>query len=148
MAATPADIEELLAVDVLLVTRERQDAIVRESVASGGCLIARAGDGLAAFVTWDFGFFNRPFVRLLVVGRSYRRQGLGCELLQAVERAAAPNGEIFVSTEQINAPMRALLASLRYIPSGSIENINGPGNAELVYYKRLDSARASSIPSA
>jgi hypothetical protein len=33
--------------------------------------------------------------------------------------------------------MQALLARLRYEPSGSIDNLNEPGNAELVYYRRL-----------
>ncbi len=33
--------------------------------------------------------------------------------------------------------MQALLARAGYKSSGSIENLNAPGNAELVYYKRL-----------
>jgi GNAT superfamily N-acetyltransferase len=136
-AATAADLDALLAVDVLLVARERQAAILRESVARGGCLVIPECDGLAGFVTWDLGFFGRPFVRLLVVVPRARRGGLGRALLAAVEAAAAPHGELFVSTEQKNAPMQALLAGLGYVPSGAVDHVNEPGNLELVYYTRL-----------
>ncbi len=122
---------------MLLVARERQRSIVYESVAAGGCLVARDGGKIAGFLTWDRGFFGRPFVRLLVIAPARRRRGLGRALVAAAEREAARYGELFVSTEQINAPMRALLAQLGYAPSGSIDNINAPGNRELVYHKRL-----------
>jgi GNAT superfamily N-acetyltransferase len=137
--ARDRDLPDLLAVDVALVPRERQEAIVRASVSAGTCIAARQGDRLAGFVTWDRGFFDRPFVRLLAIGSAHRRGGLGRMLLRAVEEAVAASGahELFVSTEAINAPMQALLASERYAPSGSIDNLNEPGNAELVYYKRL-----------
>jgi len=119
------------------VRRDRQLAIVRESVAAGTCFVAAASGAIAGFVTWDRGFFNRPFVRLLAVAAAHRRRGLARALLERVERAALPDGELFVSTEEINGPMRSLLSAAGYEPSGSIDRINEPGNAELVYYKRL-----------
>ncbi len=135
--AGPADLTILLASRILLTSSARQMAIVREAVARGGALVARDACDLAGFVTWDTGFFDRPFVRLLVVEPEYRRRGVGAALVRAVEAAARSRGELFVSTEAINAPMQALLAKLGYGPSGSIDNVNEPGNAELVYYKRL-----------
>ncbi len=140
--ATPDDVAAIGDFDVLLTGRDRQREIVRESVAAGTCLVARAGGALAGFVTWDRGFFGRPFVRLLVVARAQRRRGLGRALIAATECEAARYGELFVSTEHSNTPMQTLLAALDYIPSGSIDNINAPGNLELVYYKRLDGASA------
>jgi ribosomal protein S18 acetylase RimI-like enzyme len=135
--AMPADLAALLASRVLLTSSARQSAIVRDAVACDGCFVARDGSRVAGFVTWDRGFFDRPFVRLLVVEPDFRRRGLGSALVRAVEAAAQRCGELFVSTEATNAPMQALLARLRYEPSGSIDNLNEPGNAELVYYRRL-----------
>ena len=137
MPALSSDLEALIGVEIALTLRERQNEILRASVAADGCIVARDGERLVGFVTWDLGFFNRPFVRLLIVIDSYRRRGLGRRLLLAVERAATAYAELFVSTEAINAPMQALLAELGYVPSGSIDNINAPENAELVFYKRL-----------
>ena len=135
--ALSSDLENLVEIDVALTLRERQNEILRTSVAADGCIVARDGEKIVGFVSWDLGFFNRPFVRLLVVIESHRRCGLGRALLLAVERAAAAYGELFVSTETINAPMRALLAVHGYDPSGSIDNVNAPGNAELVFHKTL-----------
>jgi len=131
------DVPALLAIDVALTGRDRQEEIVRDSVAYGGCFVARDDSLLAGYITWDLGFFHRPFVRLLVVVAAYRRCGFGSALLGAVERAAATHRELFVSTETINAPMQALLVRAGYAHSGSIDNINAPGNAELVFHKRL-----------
>ena len=127
----------LVAIDVLLVARERQDEILRESVANRGCLVAREAAAIAGFLTLDRGFFGRPFVRLLVVAPAYRRRGAGRALVAAAERTFAGDGELFISTEHVNAPMQALLGAMAYLPSGSIENINPPGNPELVFHKRL-----------
>ncbi len=136
-SARVSDLEELIEIDIALTVRERQNEILRTSVAADGCIVARYGEHLVGFVTWDLGFFNRPFVRLLVVVASHRRRGLASALLRAVERAASAFGELFVSTETINTPMQALLATHGYEPSGKIDNVNAPGNAELVFYKRL-----------
>ncbi len=136
--AFAGDVEALIALDVPLTSEAYQAAVVRESVATGRCYVARSSRRAVAYVTWDLAFFNRPFVRLLAVGRQHRRLGLGAALIARVEEAAAAYGELFVSTEQINAPMRALLASRGYAPSGSVDNVNAPGNPELFFHKRLD----------
>lgn len=136
--AFAGDVEALIALDVPLTSEAYQAAVVRESVAAGRCYVARSSRRAVAYVTWDLAFFNRPFVRLLAVGRQHRRLGLGAALIARVEEAAAAYGELFVSTEQINAPMRALLASRGYAPSGSVDNVNAPGNPELFFHKRLD----------
>jgi GNAT superfamily N-acetyltransferase len=137
--AGPNDLAALLRIDVSLVARERQDAIVRESVATGRCLGAWVGAALAGYVTWDRGFFDRPFVRLLAIDAPFRRRGLGAALVAAVEADVRERSldELFISTEFVNAPMQALLERAGYTRSGSIDNINVAGNPELVYHKRV-----------
>jgi len=44
--------------------------------------------------------------------------------------------KLFTSTNESNAPMRALLAKLGFSPSGVIENLD-EGDPELVFFKRL-----------
>jgi GNAT superfamily N-acetyltransferase len=135
--AVAADLAALQALEVPITAPARQDAILAQSVAEGGALIACEDAACAGFATWDRGFVDRPFVRLLAVAPAFRRRGVARALLLAVEAAARPAGELFVSTEQINVPMQNLLASLGYQPSGSVDHVNAPGNLELVYYKPL-----------
>jgi GNAT superfamily N-acetyltransferase len=137
--ATAAELGPLYSTETDVVARVRRNAILADSVAKGGCYLVRAADArIAGYITWDFGFFNRPFVRLLAVDPAYRRIGFGAALLARVEETAAPYGELFVSTEERNAPMRALLARAAYDAAGAIDRLNEPGNLELVYHKRLE----------
>src|SRR5262249_33672873 len=85
-------------------------------------------------------FFGHPFLELLVVRESSRRRGVGRALVRAVEARFA-GAKLFTSTNQSNAPMQRLLASLGYTPSGVIHNLD-PGDPELVFV-RLGSRRLS-----
>jgi GNAT superfamily N-acetyltransferase len=134
--AVAGDERAILEMSVWLMSEQRQADAVREAHEAGTCFVAREENRVVGFITWQPVFFGRPFVPLVVVAASHRRRGVAGALIQAVERDVK-GGELFVSTETINLPMRALLAGRGYAPSGSVDNINAPGNAELIFYKRL-----------
>jgi GNAT superfamily N-acetyltransferase len=140
--ATAADSLAIRSLEVRITGADRQNTIIAESIAAGGCLVACDGSAYAGFATWDRGFFDRPFVRLLGVAPGFRRRGIARALLIAIEDAARSSGELFISTEQINVAMQSLLASLAYVPSGALDFVNEPGNLELVYWKRLQGRNA------
>lgn len=79
-------------------------------------------------------FFSRPFVSLLHVGEAHRRRGVGSALMAHVE-AVFPGDRLFVSTNESNVAMRALLAGRGYEPSGVVHNLD-PGDPELIFVKR------------
>lgn len=135
--ATAHDAAGIAELDVRLVAPQRLDELVRTSISAGTCLVERDGSAVVGYLIWNRGFFGRPFVWLLAVTATRRRRGLGRALLVSAERDAAPYGELFVSTERGNSPMRTLLTALGYQASGSIDNLNAPGNPEDVYYKRF-----------
>lgn len=97
--------------------------------------VAHCGSRLAGFAVLVDHFFGRAFVELLVVAREARRRGVATKLLAAI--ASAVRGDrLFTSTNESNAPMRALLAKLGWIPSGRIDNLDD-GDPELVFVKLL-----------
>lgn len=60
---------------------------------------------------------------------------MGSNLIEHVStRARGP--KLFTSTNESNAPMRALLLRLGFEASGVIHNLD-PGDPELVFFKRL-----------
>jgi ribosomal protein S18 acetylase RimI-like enzyme len=67
------------------------------------------------------------------VGDAYRRRGLGSALMSQCE-AAHDDDRMFTSTNESNAPMRALLAKIGFEESGIIHNLD-PGDPELVFVK-------------
>ncbi|HXU70578.1 MAG TPA: GNAT family N-acetyltransferase [Polyangia bacterium] len=97
--------------------------------------VAHRDAKLVGFAVLVDHFFGRPFVELLVVAEDARRSGVGTALLAAIEDAIAGD-RLFTSTNESNAPMRALLAKVGWILSGRIENLDA-GDPELVFVKLL-----------
>jgi RimJ/RimL family protein N-acetyltransferase len=60
---------------------------------------------------------------------------VGVAVLRAIESTIMAD-RVFTSTNESNAPMRALLAQCGYKPIGSIDNLD-PGDPELVFVKFL-----------
>ncbi len=112
----------------------RRDAI-NSAIAARRCWIADFAGQPAGYGLLSRNFFGRDFVDLLYVAEFVRRSGVGGAVLSAIEGSCtAPN--LFTSTNESNTPMRALLASRNYQPSGRIENLD-PGDPELVFVKFL-----------
>lgn len=80
-------------------------------------------------------WFGRPFIQMLMVAESSRREGIGNRLLAHLEdQVSGP--ELWTSTNLSNQRMQQLLASRGYQLTGFIDNLD-PGDPELFYFKRL-----------
>ena len=134
--ASPADYEEVRALDRLLAgVRDRSEAL-GDWIARGECRVARDDDGaIAGFVVANQSFFAQSFIVLLVVHPERRRRGVASALVRAVE-AASPTPKLFTSTNRSNTAMQAVCAALGFVPSGVIDNLDD-GDPELVYFKRV-----------
>ena len=112
---------------------------LRDRVEHGRAIVLIAVDAptgaITAYVVVEpAAFFGRDFVELLVVGDSWRRKGIGAHLLQvAFERCATD--DVFVSTNESNAPMRALLRANGWSVSGVLDGLDD-GDPEWVYFRR------------
>lgn len=131
--AVAADLALLARVD-----RARADRI-DAAIASGRCWAAELDGDLVGYAIVSREFFERDFVELLVVEPAARRRGAGDCLLSAIERAVGGD-RLFTSTNESNAPMRALLAKRGWVPSGRIDNLD-EGDPELVFVKFLDALK-------
>ena len=91
--------------------------------------------GTAGYVvTKERHFYGRDFIDLLVVGESARRHGVG-RMLMRTAVGAATTPRVFTSTNESNAPMRALLESEGWSYSGRLEGLD-EGDPELVFFLR------------
>jgi GNAT superfamily N-acetyltransferase len=77
-------------------------------------------------------FYGRDFIDLLFVAPRWRRHGLGRALMQAALQNASTS-RVFVSTNASNTPMRELLRSERWIPSGVLTGLD-EGDPEHVFF--------------
>ena len=78
-------------------------------------------------------FFSNPFLELIVTAPQARRQGVAGDLLDVIERAHADQ-KLFVSTNQSNVLMRALLPRRGYLPAGQVDHLD-PGDPELFFVR-------------
>ena len=77
-------------------------------------------------------FYQRDFIDLLFVAPRWRRQGIGRALMQAALRNASTS-RVFVSTNESNTPMRQLLRSEGWNPSGVLTGLD-EGDPEHVFF--------------
>jgi len=122
-----SEIDPLIARD--LARREVVDA----AIASRMCWIAERNGKPLGYGILSRKFFSRDFVELLYVAEDERRKGVGGAVLAMIENAVVSD-RVFTSTNESNAPMRALLGQCGYQPSGTIDNLD-PGDPELVFVK-------------
>ena len=97
--------------------------------------MAEEDAAVLAYAVLDYSFYGHGFVSMLYVAEAARRRGIGRMLMREVE-VQCETVKLFTSTNESNAPMRGLLATLGYVPSGVIQNLD-PGDPELVYFRDL-----------
>lgn len=127
--------EAVAAIELLVSGTDGWAGPIAEAFADGQCWVARRGGEIAGYALLKPTFFRRWWIERLIVRPDHRRQGVGTALVRGCEAAcAAP--QLFVSTNESNAPMRALLAKLAYEPSGRVDNLD-ENDPELIFVKRL-----------
>lgn len=131
--ATDRDLDEVLDVDRFARAgdQERMDFLV-EACRAGHTLIAVDGDVLGYAVTTPKHFFARDFIDLVMVREASRRSGVGRALV-AASVALAKTPQVFSSTNESNAPMRALFQSEGWTLSGTLDGLD-EGDPELVFF--------------
>jgi GNAT superfamily N-acetyltransferase len=132
--ATPSDNDALDVLDQLAHGGASRREYLVNAVHAGHCSVAEKDGQPVGFIIFDQSFFEQTFIHLLMVHPHHRRQGVAKALMQFVERTS-PTEKVFTSTNQSNIPMQKLCASLGYVPSGVVENLD-EGDPELFFFKR------------
>jgi ribosomal protein S18 acetylase RimI-like enzyme len=107
--------------------------LIDAAIASRQCWVGEHGGTVAGYGVLSTRFFRHDFIELVHVAASARRLGVGDALLEAIERAGHTD-RLFTSTNESNAPMRALLEKRGYEASGIIHNLDA-NDPELIFVK-------------
>jgi GNAT superfamily N-acetyltransferase len=133
--ANSSDADAIKAFDEIARIDAPRAAFIDQSIESCQCFVAAVDGRVVAYAVFNYTFYSRGSVAMLLVHRDFRHQGIGSALMQQVaQRCETP--ELFTSTNQSNTSMQQLLTKLGYEPSGIIHNLD-EGDPELVYVKRL-----------
>jgi ribosomal protein S18 acetylase RimI-like enzyme len=106
--------------------------LIDAAIAARHCWVGERAGAVAGYGVLSTRFFGHDFIELIHVTADARRLGVGDALLETIERTRQGD-RIFTSTNESNAPMRALLEKRGYEASGMIQNLDA--DAELIFAK-------------
>ena len=133
--ATLADFDGIVALDSNYPHGSPRAEAVRAWVEAGCAYVALEGTEPVAYAVMSRSFFDRAFVELLMVGARFRRRGIATAMMRHLA-GISPTDLLWTSTNESNAPMRALLEAEGYIPSGAVEGLD-EGDPELFFRKAV-----------
>jgi ribosomal protein S18 acetylase RimI-like enzyme len=133
--AQEIDIDEMVALDALVSGNESRRNLITQTVKELHGYVARQESQLVGFLLMHNHFFELPFIELLIVHPSVRRQGIGTALMQHIETIYTP-GKLFTSTNLSNERILRLCERLGYVRSGIIEHLD-EDDPEVFYFKQL-----------
>jgi GNAT superfamily N-acetyltransferase len=97
--------------------------------------IAILDNQVAGFATFDYSFYERPFLRYIIVNPEFRRKKVAEKLIVFIEQKCK-NQKLFTSTEADNLPMISLLNKLKYRMVGIVHELQEVG--EIFYCKEIN----------
>ena len=127
------DRRALVALDPAAEKDLQRRESIDSAIAARRCWVAERAGRVVGYGVLSRNFFHRDFIETIFVVEDSRRSGAGSALLSAIERHVHED-RIFTSTNESNAPMRALLGKSNYQPSGHIEHLDAK-DSELVFAK-------------
>lgn len=109
----------------------------------GEMFVAENAGEVVAYITYSSNlFYNRPFISLLCVKPSHRRQGIGRQLVKHV-LAAYTGLEVWLSTEEWNEAAVSLFQSLGFKKMGAIKGLNRDDSVEGYFVHRNEAEPTS-----
>jgi len=133
MQTRTARVEDVSAIVAMDPDRLGSPGQIQALVRGQASLVAVEHGEIAGFLALRPGhFYQRDFIDLLFVAPHQRRHGAGRALMRAaLQNASTPRA--FVSTNESNTPMRELLRSEGWTPSGVLTGLD-EGDPEHVFF--------------
>ena len=120
---------------MLLGNTENHTDLIKQSIASGQCLVALISNRVVGAGILNYSFYRQGFIGLLNINPDYRRQGIATALIRRMETLCICN-KLFTSSNKSNIPAQKTYEANGFIRSGYIENLD-EDDPEIIYFKPL-----------
>lgn len=127
------NLEEIMLIDSDVIGNNSRRSYIEKSISEENCIIAKNGDSIVGFLTYDTNFFDCCFISLVIVKPVERRKGVATALLKHIIKTA-PTMKIFSSTNQSNLKMQSVFKVNGFNQSGYIDNLD-EGDPEIIYFR-------------
>ncbi|NLF40171.1 GNAT family N-acetyltransferase [bacterium] len=129
------DVNAICVIDHIAQNDEQRRVFISTSVHAGTACVAEIDREIAGYVVLEHSFFGRGFIAMLVVDARHRRAGIGTALVRHAE-GLCRSDRLFVSTNESNKIMQALLEKLGYTCSGVVGDLD-PGDREVFFSREV-----------
>ena len=106
---------------------------IAKAISDKECFMALAGSAAVGFVIFDYRFFERGWMELLILDEKYRGKGIGGQVFDLICEQCKTD-KLFTSTNRSNLPMQKALTKSGFTFAGKIDGLD-EGDPELFYYK-------------
>ncbi len=129
--ATLADLEEICEIDELMAVTPGRREMVERAIRSDTCKIVSDSKQVLAYMIFDYSHQKQGCVRLVHVAESYRRQGVGLDILEGMESTCG-KPRIYASVHKTN-----LVAQRLFQRAGYRKTKEWDGEGMIVYMKKI-----------
>ena len=129
--ATLADLEEICAIDELMAVTPGRREMVERAIRNETCKIVADSKQVLAYMIFDYSHQKQGCVRLLHVAESYRRQGVGLDILEGME-STCEKPRIYASVPKTNPTAQRLFQR-----AGYRKTKEWGGEGVIVYMKKI-----------
>jgi RimJ/RimL family protein N-acetyltransferase len=136
--ATENDKSLVIAFDYALdkdehIKLNREEKITK-AISDKECFIVLTGDKAIGFVIFDYRFFDKGWIELIIIDEKYRGKGIGGQVFDLICKQCK-TGKVFTSTNCANLPMQKALTKAGFAFSGQLDGLD-EGAPERFYYKK------------
>jgi RimJ/RimL family protein N-acetyltransferase len=137
--ATRKDQSLVVAMDYALDKHEhiewKREEKIAKAISHDKCYVVLADNLEVGFIIFDYRFFDRGWIELMVIEEKYRGKGIGGQALDLICEQSKTN-KVFTSTNTSNLQMQKALAKAGFAFAGKIVGLD-EGDPELFYYKKI-----------
>ena len=135
--ATKRDKSWLVALDYALDKKEHIELRRKEKIAKAilgdECFIVLADGKEVGFIIFDYRFFDRGWIELIIIEEKQRGKGIGRQAIELICQQSKTD-TVFTSTNRSNIQMQKALTSAGFTFAGTVEGLDD-GDPELFYCK-------------
>jgi RimJ/RimL family protein N-acetyltransferase len=119
-------------VEYILLKREEK---ILKAISNEECFIISNDNQTVGFILFDYRFFDRGWIELMVINPEYRGRGIGTEAINLI-CLQSKTEKVFTSTNRSNMPMQRAIEKAGFSFAGELIGLD-EGDPELFYFKIL-----------
>jgi RimJ/RimL family protein N-acetyltransferase len=115
----------------------KREEKITKAISDKECFLILADNKEVGFMLFDYRFFDRGWIELIIIAEKSRGKGIGGQAMELICKQSKTK-KVFTSTNSSNIQMQKALTKVGFTFAGKIDGLDD-GDPELFYYKKIPS---------